>query len=779
MIPRTSRLLYGATALASAGLYLLLLYEPLRGLRPEVDLWWMMPAFSHYLEGRAGWGLWAFLMGPAPSYFAFPSHKLMLWLLHVLGLPLGAWSWAAALIHAANAFLLAWLCRMLGLSRRASWITGITYLSLFVHFHAIVWLPGSQHVLTLFTILGTLLLFLTTERRIRKGREIGWTYGLTLLFLVAASIQNAALLAPLLMAAYILAHPAPPRDRYARYLRWVPAFAAATLYPIGSHSFSYVKPLISVVAEVPLSPWLKASLLSAVVAGFLALGGVLLRAACISSRWGRRIRILMGGAGLSMVLFLVIRDSRQALLPYNALIPFITTLSSFLDPFGAALSIDSAMQYHYVAAGISPASCLLGVFLLAVFAAAVLRYKRRFLLFGVWYAAILLYLLLHRHVASSMPFHLPSRYFMYVTPIACVLLCPAAVVLCLRLARRMGWRGWGVDAALVLLFAFFWVPNLLAARVALLRGRLAATYYIVDDLWAVQTIQEDLRRNRKDLDPAGTTVAVTGITPMAYKRKWDWPVPAERVQYRLFRQLAEETWRTEAPIREILVNEGPSAERGARLYRIKGDRLSGPDGLLDEFAVSFDAGVKALSQRRYAEAGKMLEAAARRRPFLLNYILTPEGRLSDLSRVIAGADLNDWLTRLGYRDRRWSIAPSSKWEHVDRFIRSQCGDYRRCLLYLAYARWKEARYEESLFWLSRLRFLESDADWLAAGILQDPLLRGDPAAAPFLSGLADSLKRRDSLPWRKNDYAFGRWLARILLRWDIRSRWDQQFPEPP
>ncbi len=755
-------LLYRVVPAASVLLFLGLLAPAVRGAVPDTDHWWILPTFSHYVEGQSASEIASFLLNHSPKYFRPPLLKgLILFVDGFLGLPFRAFPAAGLLIHLLNAVLLALLCRKMGISLRAAISSGVIFLALFIHFHGYLWLPASQHPYSITTTLAVLWLFLRTEELRRRGRPWKGTYALTALGTAVGSLQHSGMIALGSMVCHAWVAPGLSGiQRRELCRRWLPVWGLFLIYPLWAMAAFGDNTAISAIEKIPLPPLAKtAALLLAAAAGLLLI------------RFAAGMRSLRRGwVGLALALgvwiLLMARDLRQVLLPYNGLVPFMTVLGSFLDPIHSALRMDSVDPYHYAQPQVSVFLLLLTLVTAGTFTLAFARRKRGLAVWGVWYGIALAYLLLHKHVASSMPFRTQSRYFLYLSPLFSVMAGCGLAYAAAVLARGARWKRRGRDAALALTLAALCVPNLLAIRLALFRGRLVNTYFVYDDVRAAALIASDLK-GAGDGEP----VAVEGLTSFWFRKKWSRPVEGERIAFDNFRRILRDRIGRSHPL-ELA---GEARWGKGRGYRIGGGQVFAPDGRpLDLFREEVRVGLALLQEGRREEARRRFLAGAARRPFLVNYVLGERGRLSDAEWITGGLDLRDWAEWMGRRYRRWSIAPAEKWEAVSSLIRAELSDYLLCLSVLAFLEDQGGRPEEAKRWLCQVYLLERDPERAAE------LLRGDPRAGEsillqeFSARFLDPEWFHNPAPWRRNDYAFARFLARALFGLDLRSGWDRR-----
>ena len=762
--------------------------DSLRWSLPEYDLLWMVPAMSSYTAGKSVAGVLSFLLGALPIGFAQPVLKLYLFIVDALMGPQTRWLLLASfIVHALSSGLLYLLGRRLGLGRAPSWAAALLFFSCAVHFHAVVWPPAAQHLFAVLTILLLLVLYLETEERLSRGIPSAGMYAASLAVALFSSLQRSAFIAPVLIGVHLLVCSKDPEERFRRYVRW--------MIPLGCAYLSYQAWVITqvgdpVVTEVlrkmpwpkifrpylvvdpldrpnPVAPWARTFTVWVVGALSLGFGAALLRGMKRPlSRKGRT-----GLITLACVLVYVSwarHDARQVLLPYNMLAPFLATMAGLLEPFRAGLSSNSAEGFYYFPAQVSPWSVLAVLGAALFFRRKLLPRNRALVLLPAWY---LLTTVLTLHQVSSFPLRTPSRYFLYVTPPICLLL---AVMLSsffehLKIGRseRPGWRSfffWCVVALLGL-------SNLAAIRVALFRGRLANTYLAYDDLRVVRLVEEDLPTVQRG-KPVGT-VWVSGVLPMPLQEKSK-HIPLEIPDdYDNLSFIAEGMTGHGAWIRGLHLGEQPPQAVIPR-YRVERDRLLRRDGEnADLFVRRMEQGLEAL-KKDPDEAKRLLIEAVRTRPFLLRYLLGSL-RLMDTLWLTDGTDLQDWLNRTNGGHASKGDAWVEKTEQVRSVVSREVSDFVLCLFLVSYVEHTEGDKAESQYWLSQIQLLDRDPERVAARLGSYPVVRADPSLGQFLEKVRDPLFFIEPFDRKKEDYAFGRFLARLLFGWNIRSSWDRRF----
>lgn len=186
----------------------------------------------------------------------------------------------------------------------------------------------------------------------------------------------------------------------------------------------------------------------------------------------------------------------------------------------------------------------------------------------------------------------------------------------------------------------------------------------------------------------------------------------------------------------------------------------------DPFTPLFQQGISALQAGREEEALGLLRRAAQTRPFLLRYLLGP-CRLSDLRWITGPRDLRGWIREIGSKRLRVAGALTARDRETLEGLQQEIADYALCLFSLAHLKHRAGRSEESCAWLSQIRTLERNPQRAAWWLGSLPAVRRNPGMEESLAQLADPQCFRDPVPWRLEDYGFGRFLVRLWLGWDI------------
>lgn len=738
----------------------------------EDDMWWMLPTLAASVEGKSFTEVLVYLLGPWPISFGQPMLKSYLFTVtKVFGASAQPLIAAILLFHGVSVILLYGVCRLLGLSRRVAFMAAAIHAVAFAHFHVFFFPSHFRHAFAMFTILGLLQCYLRAQRRMPAASPARpAAYWATLGMGVLASFQRSTMIAPVIVLAHLLAAPAGAQERLFRYRRWIPLFAVWMLYPALMIAFVGDVIVNDAVVGLAYPPVLKWMALLALGAAALAGIDFLIRWVGVGSWRAKRLTLVGGFGGLALWVLLAWQDKRQLLLPYHALVPFVTSLVSLLDPLSAALRIDSTQAYQYFPAQLPVWSLLFSGVGFLVFWTAYLKRKPQLWIWVVWYGVCLIHLL--RHYSNTPP-TVPSRYFVYVTPVL-------AVVLSCAVCRGFAWMNSSLRVGRVSLEGFQAVflvavalPNLMAVPVAQWRGKMANTYLTYDDFRTARLIRDDLEVSDAFSRLAPKEIEVRGVVPMPHRELAPDHSTADPGRYDNFRLAVGQAFQgTRVPA--VRVNESAAAAAGRPLYTIEGPRvLDGRGRSINPFDQRMNAGFKRLGTGDREGALQAFRQALQTRPVLLRYLLG-NLKLSDLRWLTRGEGLRDWAHQVSdhYPYPRMG-GPVPKLERTRMIMEEEIWDQITGLFFVSYLLEKEGRTEEARRWMAQIYFLEPDAVVLTSQLARHPEIQGRPELLSHLDRFREGGYFQEPIPWRKDDYGFERFLVELLLGWRVPSGWER------
>lgn len=721
----------------------------------ENDLWWMIPMVHRAVDGKGAWEVLGYLLSPFPQKLGLPALKILLVLVgEGFGWQLPPILATAVLLHFLNGGLLYFFGRGLRLSRKVSLLASCLYLCFFPHFHAIVWPTAFQHLAAVATILALLTCVLKIERFEAEGPRTptGWRIGFWMLA-VAASVQRSGLIAPVCMTVHLLLDRNLQR-RWERFGRWMPFFLFFPVYQMFSVSFFGDVKLSMAVVRWPLPFPVRFSILWIGAAAVLFLVRLALQPRKTAAGiWAGRALLFSAGA---VVAYYLLRDKRQLLLPYNLAVPWVAAVSGFLYPVETAMRLNIAHPFHGIPSGISAVNLLLALGAVFLFWVLGARHKRSLWILAAWYAVTQLFLLF---LGSSYPAVIPSRYFIYLSPLVALVFSYVLSYLCAVGVRGLGAPAFlrhGLAAGVVLGLA---CANLVAIPLASWRGRLTNSYFTYDYIRVARLIRDDPERK-------SGAITLSGVEPMPFDlRQWSWAgvdPKAHEVLRLIFRQtngLDVKVWEKNAD------------------YRVEGFQLLDRQGReVDPFFRLLEEGRQKIRQADYANARLALRGALRHRPFFLRYVLPGSCRLEDVRWLTGETGLRTWFREMAeqWRPPAWEKIPDNpKQQYVEGLLSQELTDYALCLTRLSYVEHRLGNEEASVQWFRQIRLLEKDPDAVRTWL--KPYVK-DVSLEEFLRRVKDPMVWTDPIPWRKDDYGFGRFLIRFLFGVDVKSGPPQEGP---
>jgi len=227
------------------------------------------------------------------------------------------------------------------------------------------------------------------------------------------------------------------------------------------------------------------------------------------------------------------------------------------------------------------------------------------------------------------------------------------------------------------------------------------------------------------------------------------------------------------PKRAAVLQINEPAVPECRVYQVGGVRVLDSDGRdIEGIGGWIDEGLGYVDRGDWEVARGLFLRVLERRPFLLRYLLG-ECRFSDLRWITDGRGLREWMGAAKKQYQGRSSAQRVKWEHIRAVTNQELLDYAICLYGLSYLENRGGHREQARRLISHLYYLEPDPDRLRDWLLTDGRLSGRPELVRYLEVLRNPSIFNDPFPWQKDDYGFGRFMARLLFHWDVRSRFDR------
>lgn len=733
---RLTETFYFCVYLFLSAVFLAILYRPILKSAFEQDLWWFIPTVSQITEGLSFAKTFGFLFAIKPLWTGVASLKIIAFsILSLFGPQAKYFIFFSILIHFACSYLLFSIARKVGMNYRVSLFSALMYLTLFAHFHAYIWPMAFQHLAVTFFTLLVLNFYLKTDQLITSRSPSFRSYWvLTLaLNLMASFCRLSILLLPLIILAHILFCSEGGKDKSRKYNIWIPLFITYLFYPlitltyVGDIKLSMFFSKINIPARYPF--------LFIFAAAFLFLFSLILfflqnyRPKRIS-RW--ILVIISSGIFLALLGLKdigLLTSMKNLLLFYNLLVPFAGLLASFLHPIQNALLIDSSSVDHFIPPQVDVFNMLLTLLLIAVFVKVFVCRNKGLIVFLAWYLVSFLYLNLRNPIAS--------RHFIYISPAFCIIFCSVLSYIYSCLMKKARLKIIYKEIILVLIFIGIFIPNILAIRFEIFRGKLVNTFLIYDYVRVANIIKEDLAKNSNIRNLTADKIYINGVTPMSYEL---WSViwedalsPIDPLRYDNFRYLLAQVFNNNSMV-NVHINQAP--HKGHTFYLVDDKRITNAQGEdIEPFLQLFQKAVKEMELEHYKVAGNLFQKAIDRRPFLLNYVLSKYS-LGDLKWITSGDPMRSWVNRiaLGYcRD----VKPPQEVAHIMTLIDKELDDYIQCLFYFSYLKYLSGDTKESKYWVSQIGFFERDYERLSSWLGQTPIVKSNYKILSFLEGLND------------------------------------------
>jgi len=720
-----------------SALFLELLYSQVLKSFFEKDLLWLIPSVFRTTKGLSLGQLIIYFLDPLPVWHAMPPVKIYaFFILSFLGPLAKHFIFTSILVHFFNSILLFLVSKKLGLNTRIGFLSALTYLTLFAHFHAYIWPMAFQHIIVVFFILLGLNYYLKTDKLINNGEKFHLLYILTLLInLVASFCRPSVLILPGMIITHILFCSKNNKDRLRKYDIWMPSFILYLFYPLMLIVVTdlRVKRLLfmlsSLVSDnVSFDMFINRSNIpiKLSIAFLLGLSCLFIFRAILVMYQKYNLKKVLKWTSIitAMVTFLlliILGGPKKLLIPYNVMVPFVGILSSFLHPLKNALLIDSARPYHFIPLQLGVFNFLLSLFILTLFIKKfVFKYKQLSVL-AIFYMFNIIYLYLWNPVTS--------RYFIYLSPLFCIIFCAVCDYLYTSLTKQFKIKIITKDIVLVLIFVSICIPNLLAIKQALFRGRMANTYLTYDYARAADAVKYDLIKRNRFEEIKKKRIYINNIVPISFTSSKDFPASDlhnDNVRFVFFQIFNDVSI-------NIIPNQIPKKDENHIAYSLDGYWLYNSEGVNTSlFSQFFEEALELLRQSRYMEATDLFRKAIEERPYLLNYVLS-NLKLEDLEWVTNGRDMRTWINNIRsfFSEYRDSYA-LEKAKYILTIMNREIDEYIQCHFYISFLKYASGYTEESKYWFSRIRFLENNYQRLFSWLAQVQYIRSEKRILSYL-----------------------------------------------
>lgn len=787
---KKTRFFYIGAAVLLTVFFLLLLFRTIETTFHEHSLWWMIPTLSHIADNNSFLEtIKVHLFNPYPTCWGEPSMNLYLFfILAIFGFQTKYFIFISLIVHFCSALLLYLLIRKIGFGFRIAFFSALVFAFSFIHFHYYMWGSAAQHLVFMFFLLLVMYLYLETSERM--DRKKGWRgcFRLTLFVNFLASFcQIAILVLPISVLAHILICSKDGKDRIRKYDIWLPLFITYLGYPLIRnfyygyvHLHSYLQALpANLLARMQIVKFNSPAFYPVIFA--LAIGGLILFRVILRLYDKYRIQRIFKYlliAAIILYLFMLLSlyaknqffDQDQSgvslfdfISPYNIARPLVGIFASFLEPLRTALSSNPAKPYHYIPMRNDILFFAISLlFMLLFFKKYFMKYKGViiFFVFCIFTSRKMVEILLGGTQNS-----IPSRYFVYVTPFFSLIFCSVSVYLYDLLTSKIRVKNLLKNIILLFIFICMLVPNILAIKFEIFKGRLINTLLIYDYIRTAKLIKDDLMESGDKMNIDSSKIYLIGVLPMPFNELgWDYS-PVNPQRFDTFRYTFAQIL-NEVDMLGVNVNRLPEEDNKGKVYAVTDSAIVNAEGVsIGPFFKNFDKGVKELRLKHYKKASRLFQKAIEKKPFFLNYVLAGYS-LEDSEWIINKRSMRKWVSDMG---DHYSSRPQSKTEHVISILNNEIDSYIECLFYSSFLEYLAGKKEKSRYWFSQIYFLDNDYNKVLTWLETGSLLKTDQKMREFLNNVNTNKSH-----YRPNYYksTFFNFASGLLLNKDI-IRWNE------
>lgn len=712
----------------------------------------MLPLLSSITEGHSFIeNLKMFLFNPFLTHQGDPWMNLYLSsVLATFGFQAKYFIFILLAFHFLCAILFYSLLRKMRLDFRIAFFSAIVYLTTFIHFSYYTWPMSAHHLFVLLLSLLVLNLYFETTNRIDEDRPWKTLFWLTICInFLAPFCQITILLLPAGILAHILISAKDAEDRLKKYDIWLPLFITYLGYPVMRFlciGYIHLERFFHLAANETRSVMSFPVFFLAGIGALFLFRGILKSARRYDL--GRALKALCVAAVFLYIILFIIMMGRADLMtpskvklydylsPYNFIRPFGMMFVDFIFPIRSALSMSSAMSYHVIPPSDNLIGNLICLFLMIIFMRKYFFRHKGLIVFILFYLVAMRYM----RIMTTM---LYSRHFIYVTPLFSIVFSSSAVYIYDLIADKARLRKVAREAILVLLFVGLCIPNILAIRIALVRGRLVNTFLIYDYIRAAHIIKDDIRIFEKESHVKGSDIFIEGVKQMSFNVDIYWnPAPGDPSRFAPFRYVLVQVLDDKSML-DVSIN-GSGAGSAKLAYEIKNFEIYDAKGRnIDRFRSYFDRGVEELMSGNGEEASASFRKAIEVRPFLVNYVLL-KYQPGDIRWISNGSDLKGWIGEIGkYYDNCDEAFYVAKVKYVLATIESEINDYVKCLFYEAYLDNLFGRLAESKKLLSELGFIDNDRNDVSSLMKDEAAFRSNKKMHIFLQNMKATAEKPD------------------------------------
>jgi len=765
-----------------------LLSTPIRMIFHETDFWWMIPTLSHISQHNSFWKTVEILLfNPAPTHNGEPSMNLYLFLIYYfLGFKVQYFIFISMILHLCCVFFLYRLLQRIGFSFQMAFLAVSIYAFSFFHSFYFLWPMSAHHLTVIFFMLLTLSLFLETNYRLDYGlpwKVIFWQ-ALIVNFL-ASFCQISILVLPMSIFVYILCCSGNHLTRIKRYDLWMPLFITYLGHPLirllfwgypVSYQSAYWRIFKKILSHVPffgrltlnagleINPVILYLLLFVAVIACLFSLRFLLKISLRPSFFIFFKRIMLTGIIFYLVLFLSVYRCRSIIVPigvgiplpdfispYNFIRPLVAAFISFLNPIRTALSMNAAAPYYYIPMRSDIAWIALFMLFLVVFLKDVyLKYKP--LIFFV-----ILYIfglpLLTQISLWEMNNSIPSRYFVYITPLFAVIFSSSFSLIYDFFMNKVKISAFKKGLILIIFFSAVCFLNIFAVKLILAKDKFVNEFLNYDYIKGSNLIKQSLddTKNRVRLKD----ICVEGVLPMPFL-EYGWnlasinPLDLDTFKYTMAQVL------NDRGALNICIDSHGDVNKNKTIYIFNKTGVVNQKGqTIDPFLRRFYEAKNELKLENYQQARILFEEAAQTRPFFFQFILSNRS-LEDILWMANGRSAHALINDISNLYRSWVSFRVDKVEYIADMLDREMKDYIECFFYLSYLSYLEKNLPESQYWYSRIRFIDDRNDEVLSFLNQQPMIKSDSEVQKYINEIKNnpSYKKKEGPSFSSMDIIF-------------------------
>lgn len=765
-----------------------LLSTPIQMIFHETDFWWMIPTLSHISQHNSFWKTVEILIfNPALTNYGEPSMNLYLFLIYYfLGFKVQYFIFMSMILHLCCVFFLYRILRRIGFSFQITFLAVLIYAFSFFHSLYFLWPMAAQHLIAILFMLLTLNLFFETNYRFDHGlpwRVIFWQ-ALIVNFL-ASFCQISILVLPVGIFLYILCCSGNHATRIKRYDIWLPLFVTYLGHPLirslfvghpSCYQSAYWSIFKKILSHVPFfgSLTLNASLeinpvilyllsFVAVTVGLFSLR-FLLKISLRRSFFIFLKRIMLTGAIFCLIIFLLVWRCRNIVVPigvgiplpdfispYNFIRPLAGVFISFLNPIRTALSMNASVPYYYIPIRNDIAWIALFMLFLVIFLKNVYFKYKPLIFFVIIYIFALP--LLTQISLWEMKNSIPSRYFVYITPLFAVIFSSAVSLIYDFFMNKVKISVLKKGLILLIFFSAVCFLNILAVKLILAKDKLPNGFLNYDYNKGANLIKQSLDDTKNGV--CLKDICVEGVLPMPFlEYEWNFS-PANPLDLDTFKYTLAQVLNDKGALNICIDNHGYENKKKTIYIFDKTGVINQKGQTVDSFLRRFYEAQKELKLENYQRARILFEEAAKIRPFFFQFFLSNRS-LEDILWMANGRSAHALINDTANLYRSWVSFRVDKVEYIADMLDKEMKDYIECFFYLSYLSYLEKKLPESHHWYSRIRFIDDRNDEVLSFLNQQPMIKSDPEIQKYINEIKNnpSYKKKEDPRFSSIDVIF-------------------------